>query len=80
LDFGDGPLTSAGSGDIFVAKYSTTGAYQWAKRFGDVEQQYATAVAIDSSGNVVVAGIFLGPSTSVAPICPRTGKIFSSQS
>jgi hypothetical protein len=34
VDFGGGPLTSAGGFDIFVAQYTATGAHMWSKRFG----------------------------------------------
>ena len=34
VDFGGGALSSAGLNDIFVAKYSATGGFLWAKRFG----------------------------------------------
>ena len=60
VDFGGGPVTSAGSSDIFVAKYSPTGAYIWAKRFGGSLDDVAHVVTVDSSGNVIVAGAFKG--------------------
>jgi hypothetical protein len=34
IDFGGGPLTSAGSGDIFLASYTSSGAHRFSKRFG----------------------------------------------
>jgi len=58
--FGAGPLTSAGSEDVFVAKVSRTGSLQWAKRFGGAGTDYGTQVAVDSSGNVVIAGPMFG--------------------
>jgi hypothetical protein len=51
-------LTSAGDRDAFVARLTTDGAYSWVKRFGGISLDTAAAVAIDSSGNVVVAGAF----------------------
>ncbi len=56
VDFGGGPLTSAGLGDIFIASYGPTGAYRWARRFGDVAVDYGRGVAADASGNVIVTG------------------------
>lgn len=60
LDFGWGPLTSAGGSDIFVAKFSSSGVCLWSKRFGDADNQSTTDVAVDPSGNVIVAGGFYG--------------------
>ena len=59
VDFGGGPST-ASSYDIFVAKYSSTGVYQWARRFGGINPQIATAIAADRlTGNLAVTGYFL---------------------
>ncbi len=59
-DLGGGPLSSAGMGDMFIAKYSPTSTYQWAKRFGDWSEDAAESLAIDRGGNVVVTGFFKG--------------------
>jgi hypothetical protein len=59
-NFGGGALTSPGGLDIFVAKFDGDGAHVWSKRFGDNVDQTAQAVAVDASGNVIVAGKFLG--------------------
>ena len=34
IDLGGGPLTSAGSTDVFLAKFSADGTHMWSKRFG----------------------------------------------
>jgi hypothetical protein len=61
VDFGGGTLTSAGLSDIFVVKYSATGAHLWSKRFGSsTGDDRALAVAVDSASNVVVVGYFYG--------------------
>lgn len=60
VDFGGGELTSAGSADVFVAKFDSAGAHLWSKRFGDGNFQSANAVAVDASGNVIVTGSFSG--------------------
>jgi hypothetical protein len=54
VDFGDGPLVSLGGKDIALAKYDATGAYLWAKRFGDSQNQYATAVGTMPGTNRIV--------------------------
>lgn len=60
LDFGGGPLASAGGHDVFLAKLDTLGDHVWSKRFGDSAEQYVTAVASDSTGAVLLAGYFTG--------------------
>lgn len=60
VDFGGGDLTSAGSYDIFVAKFDSDGEHIWSRRFGDDHAQNCYAAAVDASGNVVVAGYFEG--------------------
>jgi hypothetical protein len=49
--------------DIFVVKYSATGAYLWSKRFGDsaasgFQTQRAWAVATDSHDDIFITGDF----------------------
>ena len=62
LDFDPGSgttnLTSNGGTDVFVAKFNTTGAFQWAVSFGGTGNDYASGIAVDSSGNVYVAGYY----------------------
>ena len=60
VNFGGGSLGSGGSWDGFVAKYSATGAYLWAKDLGGTATDEAFGVAADASGNVVVVGGFQG--------------------
>ena len=61
VNFGGGALTSAGQDDIFVAKYSHAGTHLWSQRFGSAGYDDAgKAVAADTSGNVIVAGSFVG--------------------
>jgi hypothetical protein len=60
VDFGGGALSSAGGRDAFLVKYSSAGAHLWSKRFGSTGQDSGSSVAVDSSGNVFVAGTFTG--------------------
>jgi len=63
----DGPhefkLTSNGSHDTFVAKYSPTGKFIWAVQMGDntsgTNNDYAWSLAVDGNGDVLVTGNFL---------------------
>ena len=56
IDFGNGPLTSAGGYDLFVAKLDSMGNTLWSKRAGDAEDQIARAVAVDAQKNIVLGG------------------------
>ena len=60
VDFGGDSLTSAGSGDIFVAKFDAAGNHLWSKRFGDSTHQEGLNVMADALGNVIVTGFFRG--------------------
>ena len=57
-DFGAGTVTTAGGLDVFVAKYSSAGAWVWSKHWGSTGADQAGSVAIDRLGNVVVTGAF----------------------
>jgi hypothetical protein len=46
-------LSSAGSGDVFVARLTPKGDVLWAKGFGDVKEQHATSVAVGPDGTIV---------------------------
>ncbi len=59
--FGATTLTSAGGSDIFVAKRTPTGAWQWAARAGGSEGDFGSSVTVDGSGSVVVTGGFDSP-------------------
>ena len=58
-DLGGGALTSAGGADIFLAKYSSSGAYLWAKRLGGTADDGAYGMQVDSIGNLLVTGFFM---------------------
>jgi hypothetical protein len=58
VDFGGGPVTSAGSSDIALAKYNSAGTHQWSKGFGGTQSDIPGGLAADATGNVVMAGEF----------------------
>jgi len=60
VDFGGGPLTSAGSSDVFVAKFDAMGNHVWSKQFGNVALQSGQAIAVTPTDEVVVVGYFQG--------------------
>jgi hypothetical protein len=55
LDFGSGPLTSVQAQDVFVAKLSPTGEALWSRSF-PCNHSRVTGVAVDSIGEILVAG------------------------
>ena len=60
IDFGSGPIESAGHDDIFVAKLDRAGKELWSRRYGDAGQQKARAIAAARDGGVIVTGTFRG--------------------
>jgi gliding motility-associated-like protein len=75
IDFDPGAgtfnLTSAGSYDIFVVKLDPSANFLWAGKLGGVNQEDATAISVDASGNVLTTGSFTGP--GAADFDPGTG-------
>lgn len=70
-DFGGGVVTSVGSRTAFVAKYSPSGKYQWAKRFAAVPTGPASnvdseisGIAIDGCGGTFLTGNFGSTTTT----------------
>lgn len=56
-------LTSAGSDDIFFAKYKTQGELLWAIRAGGTDRDEGTNIAIDYSGDIILCGFFSATAT-----------------
>jgi len=48
--------TFSGGEDIFLVKYNSNGVKQWTKQVGTSSNDIAKGIAIDSSGNVYLAG------------------------
>jgi len=67
-EFGTGELnqtllTSAGNGEIFVARYNPDGTLKWAKRAGGSTNDYPGGITSLSDNSTVVAGGFSGSAT-----------------
>lgn len=68
IDFDPGPgvanLTSAGGGDLFLAKYDASQNYIWAMREGSSTGDLSVdgSVSLDNSDNVYISGDFSGTS------------------
>ena len=60
IDWGGGPLVSAGGSDVFVVKLDGAGKHLWSKRFGDAADQSATAVAVGAAGDLWITGSVVG--------------------
>ncbi len=60
VNFGGATLVASGLEDVFVASFDSQGAHRWSKKFGDGSDQYATDVAVDSAGNVIITGALRG--------------------
>ena len=63
-DFGSGfSFSAAGSSgkyDIAIVKVNSSGTTVWAKQWGGTDDDLPSAIAVDSTGNVYVCGVFWG--------------------
>jgi len=64
MAFGSTTLTSNGTSDFFIAKYSSSGNELWAKSAGNAGTEQGMNVSSDHNGNVVVTGNFYSPSVT----------------
>lgn len=61
VDFGGGPLTSAGGLDIFVLRLSGDGRHVWSRSFGSAADDHGVELAVDERAfKVAVVGKFEG--------------------
>ncbi len=58
--FGNQQIVSAGNQDVFIAKYSTSGNFNWVKSAGGTSPEIGSGITIDNSGNVIATGEFAG--------------------
>lgn len=60
FDPGDGELSlnSIGSEDIFICKVDSSGNLNWAKSVGGNSGDTGRGIAVDTSGNIIVTGMF----------------------
>jgi hypothetical protein len=61
-DLGGGTLSSAGQGDVFVARYDSDGAHLSSTSFGGTVTDGIQGISFDASGNLAIAGTFLSTS------------------
>ncbi|WP_414620750.1 DUF4114 domain-containing protein [Calothrix sp. CCY 0018] len=67
---GNDTLTSAGGSDVFVAKFDTDGKIDWAKNFGNENNDYVEDIAVNSDGEVYFTGTFENITPSEDPSLP----------
>ncbi len=60
-------ITSAGQGDLFVAKYTSAGAITWATGTGGTGNDYCYGLGVDGSSNVYITGRFQGTNIDFDP-------------
>lgn len=63
ISFGATSKVSQGSFDVFVAKYSNNGTFQWVQTGGGINTDFGRDLAVDSSGNVCITGYFSATAT-----------------
>jgi len=56
--FGSTSLISSGINDIFIAKLSSSGSWQWTVKAGGSSYDTGNGIAVDSSGNAYATGVF----------------------
>lgn len=66
---GTANLASMGNNDIFLVKYDAAGNYVNAKTMGSTSTEVANNIALDGSGNIVIAGVII----STADFDPGAG-------
>lgn len=60
-------ITSAGNGDLFVAKYTSAGLLTWAIGTGGTQNDYCYGLGLDGSNNVYITGRFQGTNIDFDP-------------
>jgi hypothetical protein len=58
IQFGNTTLVSQGRSDVFVAKLSPAGSWDWAVAVGGAGSDNAAGVAIDAAGRIFISGSF----------------------
>ena len=54
----NGTITSNGSNDCFIAKYTSAGQLQWVRSFGSTAGDEIHGLTLDASDNIIVSGLF----------------------
>lgn len=83
IDFGSTRLTNAGNvggpHDLFVARLTAAGAWQWAVRGGGAELDVATGVVVGPDGSPYIAGYSNSPTVGLGTTPPLTIPVGSNR-
>lgn len=78
IDFSAAPLpgvTASSTNDLFIAKLNTSGVQQWIKTMGGTFSEVPSAVYVDSSGNVFIAGSYINDTSNSRNTVDFAGNI-----
>lgn len=79
LDLGGGAISSAGSTDVFLARFDAAGKQLETKIWGDSLAQTVTTMDVDAAGDVILAGTLAGAMDfGNGPITPLIDPAFTS--
>jgi hypothetical protein len=67
ITIGSTPLTHAGNGDVFFAKYSSAGTVEWAKSLSSTSEEVGISVAVDATGVYVIGYFWAGANLDFDP-------------
>lgn len=71
VDWGTGTVVQDnGSGDVVVVKLDPSGKALWATNLGDISEQLGTAIAVDSTGDVLVGAVSQSSFTLAGAVVP----------
>ncbi|MDP1800320.1 MAG: T9SS type A sorting domain-containing protein [Bacteroidota bacterium] len=65
MQIGTANLTNSGTNDGFIAKYNSSGVFQWAGKVGGTGSDAAGGVTVDGNNNVYLTGYFAGTVVTV---------------
>jgi hypothetical protein len=74
ISIGGNTMSSMGSYDVLLARFSAAGDSMWSSQFGDSGEQRVRGLDVDDAGNILLAGLFsssidfgAGPLTANGP-------------
>ncbi|MDH4338701.1 MAG: SBBP repeat-containing protein [Candidatus Krumholzibacteria bacterium] len=58
VNFGGGNLSSAGLWDVFLIRFDPAGVHQWGNRFGGLDNDGVSGIALDGAGFIYITGYY----------------------